>query len=50
MGNLRFGSALQILKDLSLIEDDEDGMSSLTADGRQFYRREMTREEQDEVS
>lgn len=50
LGNPRFGSAIQILKDLGLMEDDEDGVTSLTTEGKQFSKREMAKEGQDEVS
>jgi hypothetical protein len=50
MGNPRLGSAIQILKDLALLEDGEDGVTRLTPEGRQLLKREMTKEVEDEVS
>jgi hypothetical protein len=50
MGNPRLGSSLQILTDLGLIEDDEDGVSRLTPEGEAFLKREMEKEAIHEVS
>jgi hypothetical protein len=50
MGNPRLGSSLQILTDLGLIEDDEDGVSHLTPEGEAFLKREMEKEAVHEVS
>lgn len=50
MGNPRLRSAIQIIKDLGLMEDDEDGASRLTPEGRQFLKRELDRESENEVS
>ena len=51
LGNPRFWSAIQVLKDLGLMEDDEDGVSHLTMEGKQFCKREIAAKEgQDEVS
>ncbi len=50
MGNPRLGSAIQILKDLSLMEDDEDGVARLTPDGKQLLKGALAKEVEDEVS
>ena len=44
MGNPRLHSAIQILKDLDLMEDDEDGVTHLTREGKQFLWEEMKKE------
>jgi len=38
VGNPRFRSALQVLKDLSLLEDSDDEITELTKDGQQILR------------
>lgn len=50
MGNPRLGSAIQILTDLGLIEDDEEGVSHLTSEGEAFQKGEMAMEAAHEVS
>ena len=50
MGNPRLRSAIQILKDLGLIEDDNDGITYLTTEGKQFLKRELAKEIKNEVS
>lgn len=50
MGNPRLSSSIQILTDLGLIEDDEDGVSRLTPEGEAFLKREMAKEAIHEVS
>jgi hypothetical protein len=49
MGNPRLRSAIQILTDLGLIEDDEEGVSHLTAEGESFLERELPKEATHEV-
>jgi hypothetical protein len=44
MGNPRLHSAVQILKDLGLMEDDGDGVTHLTKEGEQFLRDELKKE------
>jgi hypothetical protein len=44
MGNPRLGSAIQILNDLGLIEEAEDGVTHLTKDGTQFLQHELKKE------
>jgi hypothetical protein len=44
MGNPRLHSAVQILKDLALMEDAEDGVTHLTKEGKQFLRDELKKE------
>jgi hypothetical protein len=50
MGNPRLGSAMQILKDLGLMEDNDDGVTHLAAEGKQLLKRELAKEVEDEVS
>jgi hypothetical protein len=50
MGNPRLHSAIQILKDLGLIEDGDDGITYLTTEGKQFLKRELPKEIRNEVS
>ncbi len=44
IGNPRFRSAAQVLKDLGLARDDEDGVTHLTADGTRFLNEELAKE------
>jgi hypothetical protein len=44
LGNPRLRSALQILKDLGLMEDTDDGVTRLTREGRGFLAQELSRE------
>ncbi len=44
MGNPRLGSAIQILNDLGLMEEAEDGVTHLTKDGKQFLQQELRKE------
>jgi hypothetical protein len=44
LGNPRLRSALQILKDLGLTEDGDDGVTRLTNEGRGFLTQELTKE------
>lgn len=41
IGNPRLGSAIQVLKDLALLEDDQDGLTHLTNDGRAMLQAEL---------
>lgn len=50
MGNPRLRSAIQILKDLSLIEDDSEQVTRLTMEGKKYLQQEMARESKNEVS
>ena len=50
MSNPRLRSALQILKDLGMMEDDDDGVTHLTTEGKQFLKRELAKEAENEVS
>jgi hypothetical protein len=50
MGNARFGSAIQILTDLGLIEVHENNVSHLTKEGERFLKRELAKESKNEVS
>ena len=50
MGNPRLRSAIQILKDLGLMEDDDDGVTHLTTEGKQFLKRELAKEVKNEIS
>lgn len=50
IGNPRLGSAIQILRDLGLIEDDEDRVIHLTTEGKHFLERELAKEMANEVS
>ena len=47
MGNPRFRSAVQILKDLALLEDTEDGITVLTEEGQQLLDTVVKREDVD---
>ena len=42
VGNPRFRSALQVLKDLSLLEDTEDDITQVTRDGRRVLREMLS--------
>jgi hypothetical protein len=44
LGNPRLRSALQILKDLGLMEDTDDGVTRLTKEGRSFLAQELAKE------
>jgi hypothetical protein len=44
MGNPRLHSAVQILKDLGLMENAQDGVTYLTKEGKQFLRDELKKE------
>lgn len=44
LGNPRLRSPLQILKDLGLMEDNDDGVTSLTKEGRSFLAQELAKE------
>jgi hypothetical protein len=44
MGNPRLGSAVQILKDLGLMEDADNDVTHLTKEGRQFLQQELNKE------
>jgi hypothetical protein len=44
LGNPRLRSALQILKDLALMEDNDDGVTRLTKEGRSFLAQELAKE------
>lgn len=44
MGNPRLRSAVQILKDLGLMEDADNDVSHLTKEGRQFLQQELRKE------
>lgn len=50
MGNPRLRSAIQILTDLGLIEEDEEKVTRLTSEGEGFLRDEMGKEAAHEVS
>lgn len=50
IGNPRLGSAIQILKDLGLMEDDDDEVTYLTDEGKRFLKRELAKEVKNEVS
>jgi hypothetical protein len=50
MGNPRHRSAIQILTDLGLIEEDEEGVSRPTTEGEAFLERELAKEATHEVS
>lgn len=50
MGNPRLRSAIQILADLGLIEEDEEGVSRLTTEGNSYLGEELPKEVTDEVS
>ncbi len=50
MGNPRLRSAIQILKDLGLIEDDSEQVTRLTMEGKKYLQQEMARESKNEVS
>jgi len=50
MVNGRLGSAIQILTDLGLIEEDENKVSHLTEEGETFLMREMAKVVTNEVS
>lgn len=50
MGNPRLGSAVQILRDIGLLDDDEEGVIRLTTEGRHFLKRELAKEIVNEVS
>ncbi|MCA9439807.1 MAG: hypothetical protein KC964_03305 [Candidatus Omnitrophica bacterium] len=45
MGNARLGSAIQILHDLVLLEESEDGVTTVTNDGLELLREELERDE-----
>lgn len=45
MGNPRLGSAIQILIDLGLMEEADDGVTYLTKDGKQFLQHEWKMED-----
>jgi hypothetical protein len=44
MGNPRLRSAIQILIDLGLMEEAEDGVTHLTKDGKKFLQQELRKE------
>ena len=44
MGNPRLRSAIQILIDLGLMEEAEDGVTHLTKDGKKFLKQELRKE------
>jgi hypothetical protein len=44
LGNPRLRSALQILKDLGLMEDTDDDVTRLTKEGQQFLAQELAKE------
>ena len=46
MGNPRLGSAMQILKDLGLMIEQEDGVTTLTKEGRTLLREELAKEKE----
>jgi hypothetical protein len=50
MGNPRLRSAIQILTDLGLLDEDEDGVRHLTNEGIEFLKRELAKEITYEVS
>ncbi len=50
MGNPRLRSAIQILTDLGLIEEDEEEVTRLTSEGEAFLKDEMVKEAAHEVS
>jgi hypothetical protein len=50
MGNPRLRSAIQILTDLGLIEEDEEEVTRLTSEGKAFLKDEMAKEATHEVS
>ena len=50
MGNPRLRSAIQILTDLGLIEEDEEEVTRLTSEGEAFLKDEMVKEATHEVS
>ena len=50
MGNPRLRSAIQILTDLGLIEEDEEEVTRLTSEGEAFLKHEMAKEVTHEVS
>ena len=50
IGNPRLGSAIQILKDIGLLEDDEDTVTRLTTEGKKLLNKELRREVNNEIS
>lgn len=44
LGNPRLGSAIQILSDLALLAEDDDGIYRVTADGLSMLKTELERE------
>lgn len=50
MGNPRLRSAIQILTDLGLVEEDEEQGTHLSVEGETFLTDEMAKEATDEVS
>src|SRR5262249_33344259 len=44
IGNPRLASALQVVKDLGLLEDTDDGVTRLTEEGEEFLRAELAKE------
>lgn len=50
MGNPRLRSSIQILTDLGLIDEDEEGVAHLTSEGGAFLRRQLVKEATHEVS
>jgi len=46
MGNPRLHSAIRILKDLALLDDDEDGVTNVTPDGARLLRAELQKTSQ----
>lgn len=50
MRNGRLSSAIQILHDIALLVDDDDGVTHLTTEGREFLERELARDVESEVS
>jgi hypothetical protein len=49
MGNPRLRSAIQILTDVNLLEEDEEEVTRLTSGGEAFLKEEMVREATHEV-
>jgi hypothetical protein len=44
LGNPRLGSAIQILTDLALLTENDDGITHVTKDGLKLLKAELKRE------
>jgi hypothetical protein len=48
--NARLDSAIQILKDIGMLEDDKDDLTHLTNEGKRLLKQQLLREVENEIS